>query len=125
MLALVRNLSLTLALINNEEKKDYGCFLVIHSLRKEPAVMNRHSAVEDNAAWLADGGIDLISTKKAPFGRWQMSGVKKNNYYGNNSFAGGKFYPKKILVLSCFSFHYIIETIALLGVSYISRNFLF
>ena len=64
--------------------------MVIHSLRKEPAVMNRHSVVEDNAAWLADGGIDMITKKTAPYGRWEMSGIKKNNYYGNNSFTGGK-----------------------------------
>ena len=60
--------------------------------------MNENTIVEDNAAWLADGGIDMISTESAPWGRWEASGIKANNYYGNNSYAGGDVYDGSVVL---------------------------
>ena len=92
------NITGNLALINNDEKALDGGLLIIHSLRKEPAVMNENTIVEDNAAWLGDGGIDMISTESSPWGRWEMSGIKANNYYGNNSYAGGDVYDGSVVL---------------------------
>ena len=35
-----------------------GNFQVVHILRDDTFIMNQHSRVENNAAWLADGGVN-------------------------------------------------------------------
>ena len=84
------NVRRNLALVNAED--DLPGLQVIYALREDPEVMNEHTMVENNAAWLADGGIDMISTADEPWGRWGLAGNKQNNYYGNNSFHGGDGY---------------------------------
>ena len=65
---------------------------VTHALRNNPEVMNENTFSSYNAACLADGGIDMLSTSMEPWGRWPLAGLKSNNYYGNNSFHGGEDY---------------------------------
>merc|ERR1712150_192190 len=46
--------------------------------------MNTHTNVDNNAAWLADGGKNLFCDHGT--GRYEVAGIKSNNYYGNHSY---------------------------------------
>ena len=65
---------------------------VTYALRTNPDVMNENTYSACNAASLADGGIDMLSTPTEPWGRWPLAGMKSSNYYGNNSYHGGEDY---------------------------------
>jgi len=83
------NITGNLALVNNEENKNEGGIRVIYILRQYyDYIMNNNTLVENNLAWMADGGKDLHCTKHDVVheGRYMLAGLKSNNYYGNSSF---------------------------------------
>ena len=82
------NVSGNLALENYENAISTTSFSVFYEYFTHTEVQNANSKVERNAAWLADGGIDMHTTKRPPWGRWPLSGIKSCNYYGNNSWNG-------------------------------------
>ena len=86
------NVTGNMALENYHPCKDSPTLQVIHMLREHTDVQNEHTYVENNAAWLADGGQDQHSTEKPPWGRFPLAGIKSENYYGNNSWHGGDGY---------------------------------
>ena len=60
---------------------------VVNMLRGDTIVHNEDSIVERNAAVRADGGLNKFeqcSTKNL-YGRWQLAGFKRENYYANTS----------------------------------------
>jgi len=72
-----------------QDEKDVG-FKVIYILREYyDYVMNEHSIIENNAAWLAGGGNDLHCDGKVDATNrayYPLAGLKSNNYYGNASY---------------------------------------
>jgi len=86
------NVTGNLGLPNFHECKDMPTIQVIHQLREHIEIQNEHTYVENNAAWLADGGQDQHSTDSTPWGRFPLAGIKAENYYGNNSWHGGDGY---------------------------------
>ena len=61
-----------------------GDLRVLHILRDGDFIMNGNSRVENNAAWLANGGKNVQCDHGQ--GRYEMAGMKSNNYYGNYSY---------------------------------------
>ena len=60
---------------------------VVNMLRGDTIIHNEDSIVERNAAVRADGGLNKFeqcSTKNL-YGRWQLAGFKRENYYANTS----------------------------------------
>ena len=71
-----------------DREPEDGVLKVIYILRKDyEYIMNNDTVVEDNAAWLADGGRDAI-TYPHDQGNWEMAGIKSNNFYGDNGHVG-------------------------------------
>ena len=91
------NITGNLALKNYEQVTT--SFAVFYEYFTHTEVQNANTNVERNAAWLADGGIDMHSTAQPPWGRWKLSGIKSCNYYGNNSWNGGDGGPDGSWVL--------------------------
>jgi len=90
------NITGNLALPNRDETD--GVLKVIYILRKDDTyIMNNDTIVEDNAAWLADGGRDAI-TDPHDQGNWNMAGIKSNNFYGNNSYLGHDNYDGSVVL---------------------------
>ena len=54
-------------------------------LRDNPEEQNLNTIVENNAVSKGDGGADQLTDRG---GQWPLSGIKRNNYYGNYSWAG-------------------------------------
>ena len=90
------NITGNLALPNRDQTD--GVLKVIYILRKDDSyIMNNDTIVEDNAAWLADGGRDAL-TDPHDQGNWNMAGIKSNNFYGNNSYLGHDNYDGSVVL---------------------------
>ena len=71
-----------LALDNTEGFEHAGSLLVIHILRTENVVQNGHTDVKNNAATIADGGVNM--KVPWPYPRWPLAGITENNYSGED-----------------------------------------
>lgn len=71
-----------LALDNTEGFEHAGSLLVIHILRTEDVVQNEYTDVKNNAATIADGGVN--QKVPWPYPRWPLAGIAENNYSGED-----------------------------------------
>jgi len=91
------NITGNLALTNNEKTMEalqgdksfhaLPSLQVVEMLRGDNFIHNAESIVERNAAVRADGGLNKF--EKCPtknlYGRWNLAGIKKENFYANTS----------------------------------------